>query len=364
MTGDANQTDFSKETVAVDISVSIAIQLALCLAIMFLIITGNVSVVAAYFSNSRIRTGTYTILVSLAISDLLVGCVSLPLWMYISLRRVRKGPLYTIFLSFDIFSALASIFHLTTVSLERWLAISRPFVYEKLSTVHYSLILCGAWLTAFAVAAIRPALDRAASNNPHRIYTPFLLLVGYVGPGILISLVNYSIFKVVRTLIANLPTCTIQDSEENTKIRKNINKQRRTALTLALVTAMFLVSWSSFFTISTISVFCRRCVPFETLTPFLAFSKWLQYCNSAMNPMVYAFRDADMRKTFIRLLGPCGRALAAQRVRRVAPVIIAPLSQETSIGHQDELGTVLHDHDEKQLESTTAYKAMLVHTSR
>ena len=349
MTGDANETDFSEET-TVDVSVSTAIQIALCLAIMFVIITGNVFVVAAYFSNSRIRTGTYTILVSLAISDLLVGCVSLPLYMYISLRpRVQKGPLNTFFLSFDIFSALASIFHLTTVSLERWLAISRPFVYETLSTVHYSLVLCGAWLTAFAVAAIRPALDRAASNNPHRIYTPFLLLVGYVGPGILISMVNYSIFKVARTLIANLPTCTIQDSVENTKIRKNINKQRRTALTLAFVTAMFLVSWSSFFTISTISVFCTHCVPFETLTPFLAFAKWLQYCNSAMNPMVYAFRDADMRKTFIRLLGPCGRALAAQRVRRVAPVIIAPLRQETSIGHQDELESVLHDHDETQL---------------
>ena len=325
MTADANETDFSKET-AVDVSVSTAIQIALCLVIMFVIITGNVFVVAAYFSNSRIRTGAYTILVSLAISDLLVGCVSLPLWMYISLRRVQKGSLNTFFLSFDIFSALASIFHLTAVSLERWLAISRPFVYETLSTIHYSLTLCGAWLTAFVIAAIRPALDRAASNNSHRIYTPFLLLVGYVGPGILISVVNYSIFIVARTLIANLPTCTVQASEESTKIRKNINKQRRTALTLAFVTAMFLVSWSSFFTISTISVFCTHCVPFQSLTPFLAFAKWLQYCNSAMNPMVYAFRDVDMRKTFICLLGPCGRALVAQRarVRRVAPVIIAP----------------------------------------
>lgn len=332
MSGDANKTKMWKE-ITDGVSVSTAIQITLCLALMFVIITGNLLVVAAYFSNFRIRTSTYTILISLAISDLLVGCVSLPLYTYISLNPDQTGrPLNTFFLSFDIFSALASIFHLTIVSLERWLAISRPFVYETLATVHYSLILCGAWLTAFAIAAIRPVLDLTTSTDRHRIYTPFLLLVGFVGPGILISTVNFSIFKVARTLVANLPKCTVQDLEESTKIRTNINKQRRTALTLALVTAMFLVSWSSFFTISTIMVFCEHCVPLETLNPFLVFAKWLQYCNSAMNPMVYTFRDAEIRKTFARLLGPCGRVLVAQPiVRRVAPAIIAPMGQETCI---------------------------------
>ena len=138
--------------------------------------------IAAYFSNFR-RTGhgTYT---------RKFGNLRYVSW------GVQKGALNTFFLSFDIFSALASIFHLTTVSLERWLAITRPFAYKTLSTVPYSLMICGVWLTAFAIVAVRPALDKTTSNNPHRIYTPFLLLVGYVGPDILISVVNYSIFKV------------------------------------------------------------------------------------------------------------------------------------------------------------------------
>lgn len=307
---------------ATDLSLSIAFQIAFCLALMFVILTGNSFVVTAYFSNFRLRTGTYAFLVSLAISDLLVGCVSLPLYMYISLKPIQTGPLNTFFLSFDIFSALASIFHLTTVSLERWLAISRPFVHETLSTLHYSLAICSVWMIAFAIAAIRPALDESSSNNPHRIYTPFLLLVGYVGPGILISVVNYSIFKMVRALIANLPT--IQNVEESTKLRKNINKQRRTALTLTFVTALFLVSWLSFFVISTIYVFCTQCLPIQKIAAFLVFAKWLQYCNSAMNPLVYAFRDIEMRKTFLRLLGPCRHALATRRRWRVAPIEMSP----------------------------------------
>lgn len=323
---------------AIELSLSTVFQIVFCLALMFVILTGNSFVVAAYFSNFRLRTGTYTFLVSLAISDLLVGCVSLPLYMYISLKNIQKGPLNTFFLSFDIFSALASIFHLATVSLERWLAISRPFVYETLSTVHYSLAaICGVWMTAFAIAAIRPALDESSTSNPHRIYTPFLLLVGYVGPGILISVVNYSIFKVARALIANLPT--IQNVEESTKLSKNINKQRRIALTLTFVTALFLVSWLSFFILSTISVFCMQCLPIQKMAAFLIFAKWLQYCNSAMNPLVYAFRDTEMRKTFLRLLGPCRRALATQRRRRVAPIDMS-LNQGTTRFRDDNKTTM------------------------
>lgn len=321
----------------VELSLSTSLQVVFCLALMFVILTGNSFVVAAYSSNFRLRTGTYMFLVSLAISDLLVGCVSLPLYMYISLKNIQRGPLNTFFLSFDIFSALASIFHLTAVSLERCLAISRPFVHGALSTKHYSLAICGVWMTAFAIAGIRPAMDQSSSSNPHRIYTPFLLLVGYVGPGILISVVNYSIFKVARTLIANLPT--MQCVEESTKLRKNINTQRRTALTLTFVTALFLVSWLSFFVMSTISVFCVQCLSMQNIGAFLIFAKWLQYCNSAMNPLVYAFRDTEMRKSFLRLLRPCRRALATRRRWRVEPIDMS-LEQATTRFRDDNKTTM------------------------
>ena len=304
-----------KQSTNTAVSFSTAIQIALCLALMFVIIIGNLFVAAAYVSNARIRTGTYTILVSLAISDLLVGCVSLPLWMYISWTNDHSVS-NTLFVCFDIFSALASIFHLTMVSTERWFAISRPFVYETFTTRHYSLALCGTWLTALGIAAIGPLMT---VNERRTIYVMFLLLVSFVGPGFLISLLNYSNFKVVRRLIANLPASTSRESDENIKARKNIKKQRRTAFTLAFVTVMFLISWSSFFIINTTFVLCKDCSRHTMLTPFYAFAKWLQYSNSAMNPVVYAFRDVEMRKTFVGILGPCGRVFRKRRIRRVRP---------------------------------------------
>jgi len=150
-----------------------------------------------------------------------------------------------------------------------------------------------------------------------------------------------------RALIVNLPTCTVQDSQESTETRKNINRQRRTALTLRRTSHRNVPSFL-------VSVFCNQhhifataqCVPFDEVTHFLLFAKWLQYCNSAMNPMVYAFRDDEMRKTFVRLLGPCRRILAGQRGQRVAPTIVVPLRQ-TSVRLQAD--SEITQQDESQL---------------
>ena len=63
-----------------------------------------------------------------------------------------------------------------------------------------------------------------------------------------------------------------------------------------------------------------------------------------MNPMVYAFRDVEMRKTFARLLGPCRRVLAGQRGQRVAPTIVVPLRQ-TSVRLQADNKITQQDRD-------------------
>lgn len=46
------------------------------------VILGNILVIAAFRFNSRLRTINNTFLVGLAVSDLLVGLISIPLWIY------------------------------------------------------------------------------------------------------------------------------------------------------------------------------------------------------------------------------------------------------------------------------------------
>ena len=100
----------------------------LSIILIFVILFGNSLVIASYKTNRRLRTRTNAFLVSLAFSDFLVGSISLPMWIYGIMSEQNVSITFQAFFkSFDAFSALASIFHLTAISAERYIAVSRPF---------------------------------------------------------------------------------------------------------------------------------------------------------------------------------------------------------------------------------------------
>lgn len=296
------------------------VQAVFCGIVMFVIVVGNAFVVAAYYSNVRLRTAMYTFLVSLAVSDFLVGSVSLPLWIFFTETDKMKEErlLYQMYLSFDIFSALASIFHLTAVSLERWLAVCRPFYYHTLSKKAYLVSIMGVWVSAFLISLLRWILYKISLKpNASQFYTPLLLLFGCVGPGIIIALVNFKVFQVAKSLAQALPIPGQMLNMERDYLRQQMKGQRRTALTLTCLTVLFFISWTPFIILSTVTAFCHKCLPpYESDGGLALFtlSKWLQYCSSALNPLVYAFRDREMRRTFLELLLRCCKCF--RRVRK------------------------------------------------
>ena len=113
----------------------------LAVAILF----GNALVIASYKINRRLRTRTNAFLVSLAVSDFLVGIISMPMWIY-NIIIVDNGsvPFKAIFKTFDVFSALASIYHLTAISIERYIAVSRPFYYKSLPSLFQRAMIVSA----------------------------------------------------------------------------------------------------------------------------------------------------------------------------------------------------------------------------
>ena len=122
----------------------------------FFIIVGNSLVITTYRRNAFLHTRTNIFIVSLVVSDLLVGAVSVPIWTYLTFVNFQNIPIHLleIYLFFDIFSALASIFHFTAIAIEYCYVISRTFTYGTITNRVYKTLISTAWYVAGIMAAL------------------------------------------------------------------------------------------------------------------------------------------------------------------------------------------------------------------
>ena len=94
------------------------------------IVFANSLMIGAFHVNRRLRTRTNLLLMSLAVADMLIGTISLPLWVYLSVTFTDKGLVYSLYLMVDVICGVSSILNMTAVSLERYYALRRPIKHR------------------------------------------------------------------------------------------------------------------------------------------------------------------------------------------------------------------------------------------
>lgn len=264
------------------------------------VILGNILVIAAFRFNSRLRTINNTFLVGLAISDLLVGLISIPLWIYFSscqqhLTCVDSQELLTFYSTVDIFTGCASVLQLTAISIERYLAITRPINHRSYSMWIYYAMIAAAWGFAFIIAGLFPVQQ----NKWQKPYSIILFTTCFALPALVILTVYAIIFQTAKgTSRARVhPERTAKSPTQN---------ETKIAATIAVITGLFVIAWLPFFVVNLVAQFCLPCLPpYPDVLRLIRFVKWMHYSNSMVNPMVYAYRNGEMRKTFKRLLLFC-----------------------------------------------------------
>ena len=285
-------------------SVELYMNFLLNIFLIFLILFGNVLIVFGYKPNYSLRTGSNTIILSLAISDIVVGLVSIPVWCYIGLSGWPSGWSYTLFKFFDILSASSSTLHLTSITIDRYVAVSRPFYHANFSHGLYLKIVVVLWSLATVMA-----LSTIVIMRWFRHYA-FILLLGLIlGSLCAITVLNIGVFRIAKTLIQTSPILP-SDAESTQEMRKRVQRERKTAATLGIATALFFVAWLPHVSVALVFMFCDIPGCHMTSSGLLrlsAFVKWMQFANSAVNPFVFAFRDSEMRQTIFRLFTSCRR---------------------------------------------------------
>ena len=292
-----------------------------------LVITGNSLIIVAFKRNKKLRTATNLFFMSLAASDLLVGVVSIPCWMYILLYEMNapvhksiSGRFHLAYTFLDVFSALTSIAHLTAVTIERNIAISRPLKHRVISRRYYFVAIAATWVYGLITASLFVADFKSGSWKKHRGL--LTTIAGFIVPTCIITYMYADIYKRVKLF-------NIRQQSYCLNLRNKRNREKATAKTVFIVTGLFLLSWLPFFTLSMLSILCpRKCLPRgEHLMHLVDFVKLLHYGNSAINPVIYTMRSLAIRATLKRIIASCviQRINASSLSREIPPTVGEPL---------------------------------------
>ena len=97
------------------------------------------------FSRSTVifRTRCYNLLISLAVADLLVGSLAVPLYMAANNSKLKMAKPFQ---CIDMFSGLSSIFTLAAISLERMFTVVFPVRHRALSSRAHIYAIASTWV--------------------------------------------------------------------------------------------------------------------------------------------------------------------------------------------------------------------------
>ena len=276
------------------------------------ILVGNTLIIEAYKKTLRLRTSSNVFIVSLAISDLLIGAIAVPLYLVTLREGYSVNHLLTkTFMSLDIFSGTASVFHLMSVTVDKYIAISKPFLHHRLPLKSYHFTLGVVWVLSILLSSLHFALTpRISKNFPlYTLSTVFLLAL------FVISLVNALIFKIAKSLIHSNVEPAGEANVTRANERRKIRREIKTASTLLVISGVFFITWLPHLLGAFVFTYCFPCnLALVNIARIGACIKCLQYSNSALNPFVYAFRDAEIRRAIRILIGSC-RNLVQPRTR-------------------------------------------------
>ncbi|XP_022788049.1 adenosine receptor A1-like [Stylophora pistillata] len=314
-----NQTANSSNYLTKISQLELTITVSLYAVLLLIVITANGLVLSAFLINKHLRTATNTLVMGLAVSDILVGFVSIPCWLLIFTsyheHSTTTQTTYTFYITFDIFIGGASILQLTALSVERCHAIVRPLRHRTLSIKVFYVMIAIPWLYAAIIASLQPV---QFAGDWQDVYTLLVAFTCFIIPFVVIFFAYLFIYRFARNQPGKRSIC------QHRAVRQAYKKDLKLSVTLALITGLFVAAWLPLFVVTMIGTYYPQHLPLSTRTYRVTqLVKFCHYGNSALNPVVYAFRNSEMIATFRYI----ARALLCKEHQ-----VPSPLSRTSSLG--------------------------------
>ena len=267
-------------------------------AIFCLVITvGNLMIIMAVVLNplKKLRSLFNYFVTNLALTDLIIGTISMPLVIYLHvleyLKKKSDNLSFTFFYIFFFTSTTASVLCLITLSIDRNLAITFPLKYRS------NLTWKKCWIVSFIIWSLSLGLSFA---YPKTGYIDFLMI--YINTAVAIAAVTFIVtFIRIHTFLQaqsqkmRVISRTIS-SETKMQEFKRTSQQKRVTRVFLWILLLFLACYIPAAIVVYILQFCTTC-NCESIHILRDTGFYLITVNSCVNPFVYGFKNKHYRDT-------------------------------------------------------------------
>ena len=346
ITGNSSSTDF------IDITSTSKIVLSVLYCITFIMaLIGNTAVLVTFCYMRSFRVVTNVLIINLAISDLLVTLFCMPFnvvmihtrwWDFgsISSFTCKMVPYM------QSLSVIASIFTLTCIAAERYVAIILPLKARTMNTICRTVILVvyiwilavlfsvpnALWYTLIDLKDIDIGPDElpfdvtSSGSNPQtqtdapcpwdpdpdvEIASTYLCVLSsedvermkiyfYMFFGLLFLFPLVTMLFIYSEVSYRLWVRHTIGNQSVTYDQMRLKTSKRVVAMLMIVLSLFIVCWAPL-QIFTLYVFITSPETTETNLNMKYYFQWLALSNSAYNPLVYTFLHEKFRKTVGRV---------------------------------------------------------------
>nr|XP_055237303.1 CX3C chemokine receptor 1 isoform X1 [Gorilla gorilla gorilla] len=296
-----------------DIVVFGTVFLSIFYSVVFAIgLVGNLLVVFALTNSKKPKSVTDIYLLNLALSDLLF-VATLPFWThYLINEEGLHNAMCKFTTAFFFIGFFGSIFFITVISIDRYLAIVLAANSMNNRTVQHGVtISLGVWAAAILVAAPQFMFTKQKENECLGDYPEVLQEIwpvlrnvetNFLGFLLPLLIMSYCYFRIIQTLFS----C------------KNHKKAKAIKLIL-LVVIVFFLFWTPYnvmIFLETLKLydFFPSCDMRKHLRLALSVTETVAFSHCCLNPLIYAFAGEKFRRYLYHLYGKCLAVLCGRSV--------------------------------------------------
>ena len=286
-------------------------------------ICGNLLVMLVLFNKRRVRRSTDTLIGALAFADFLTSVFLIPRPQIASLpsdtwlAQVYCRIIYPSLIMWV--AVVASVFTLTAISLERYLAIAHPFFFlRNVNPARTSMCIFIIWVAAIATNSYQVVVGYAAGNTCVIMFSSqsarfaiglSVFIVEFVLPMMVMLLA-----QIMTAVFLHRQSLQFQEGNSNSD-RSNANMnhivaRKRVIQMLFLVTTVFVLCWGPnqiFFlmlNLSLLNISFRYGVLHRSLVV-------LAFANSCANIFIYTIRYPQFRRAMCDMFRGDSKSKAA-----------------------------------------------------